>query len=148
MKFPIPRIDEYALAIHPTSGDVYVAGRTESTNFPGTAGGAQAANGGGDDAFVAHLNSALTTLYQATYLGGTMTEFAQALGIHPTTGDVYVAGLTGGADFPGTAGGAQPAADLSGGLLEDAFVAHLNSALTMLDQATYLGGSSIDDAYS
>src|SRR5512135_2666487 len=37
-------IDEaYALAIHPTSGDVYVAGYTASTVFPGTAGGAQTA---------------------------------------------------------------------------------------------------------
>jgi len=50
-----------ALAIHPTSGDVYVAGFTTSTNFPGTTGGAQAANGGGGvDAFVARLSSTLT----------------------------------------------------------------------------------------
>ena len=54
-----------ALAIHPTSGDVYVAGLTNSTNFPGTTGGAQAANGGADDAFVARLSSTLTTLTQA-----------------------------------------------------------------------------------
>src|SRR5207249_6631712 len=31
-----------ALAIHPASGDVYVAGFTSSSNFPGTGGGAQA----------------------------------------------------------------------------------------------------------
>jgi hypothetical protein len=35
----------HALAIHPTTGDVYVAGWTSSTNFPNTSGGAQAING-------------------------------------------------------------------------------------------------------
>ncbi|HYT31123.1 MAG TPA: hypothetical protein VEO37_00900, partial [Thermoanaerobaculia bacterium] len=104
-------IDEaLALAIHPTSGDVYVAGSTASTNFPGTVGGAQVANGGGDgDAFVARLNSALTTLTQATYLGGSGADVARALAIHPTSGDVYVAGSTASTNFPGTAGGAQAA---------------------------------------
>ena len=51
-----------ALAIHPTSGDVYVAGDTGSTNFPGTTGGAQAANGGGLDAFVARLTVGLVAV--------------------------------------------------------------------------------------
>lgn len=33
----------YGLAIHPTSGEVYVTGSTASTSFPGTSDGAQAA---------------------------------------------------------------------------------------------------------
>lgn len=128
----------YGLAIHPLSGDVYVTGETDSTNFPGTAGGAQAAHGvdfGNSDAFVAHLNSALTSIGQATYLGGNNQEIAQAIAIHPTSGDVYVAGWTQSTNFPGTAGGAQ--ATFAGGAA--AFVAHLDSTLTTLDQATYLG---------
>ena len=114
-----------ALAIHPTTGDVYVAGFTDSSNFPGTAGGAQPANGGGFDAFVARLPSTLTALTQATYLGGSGDDEAFALAIHPTTGDVYVAGDTASTNFPGTAGGAQPT---SGGW--DAFVARLNLVAT------------------
>ena len=132
----------FALAIHPTSGDVYMAGQTSSTNFPGTAGGAQAANGGGIDAFVARLNAGLTTLTQSTYLGGSGGEVARAIAIHPTSGDVYVAGSTGSSDFPGTAGGAQAA---NGGGGDDAFIARLNAALTTLTQSTYLGGSGIDE---
>ena len=136
----------WALAIHPTTGDVYVAGETRSTNFPGTAGGAQAANIGGHlDAFVAHLNSALTTLHQATYLGGSLDDFAQAIAIHPTTGDVYVAGRASSTDFPGTAGGAQ-VAHAADSIEDDAFIAHLNAALTTLVQATYLGGNGVDIA--
>ncbi len=54
-----------------SSGDVYVVGRTDSTDFPGTAGGAQPSYGGGtQDLFVAKLNSTLTSILQSTYLGG------------------------------------------------------------------------------
>jgi muconolactone delta-isomerase len=133
----------YALAIHPTTGDVYVAGETQSTNFPNTSGGAQA-NYSGDwnDAFVARLNSSLTQILQATYLGGSGRDYAYALAIHPATGDVYVAGYTISIDFPGTSGGAQA----SRGGWDDAFVARLNSSLTQILQATYLGGRGEDGA--
>ncbi len=133
-----------SFAINPTTGDVYVAGETQSTNFPGTTGGAQAANGGGlDDAFVARLNSTLTSLTQSTYLGGSGSDFANALAINPTTGDVYMAGDTDSTNFPGTTGGAQAA---NGGGFDDAFASRINSTLTSLTQATYLGGSGSDFA--
>jgi hypothetical protein len=117
-----------AVAIHPTSGEVFVGGETFSTNFPGTADAAQPASAGGSrDAFVARLNAALTTLAQATYLGGSNDSFelVHALAIHPTSGEVFVAGETDSTDFPGTAGGAQPE---SGGS-NDAFVARMTADL-------------------
>jgi len=129
----------YALAIHPTTGEVYVAGYTYSTDFPGTAGGAQTNYSGGRyDAFVARLNKELTQILQATYLGGRYSDEVDALAIHPTTGEVYVAGYTDSHDFPGTTGGAQPTRDP---LSSDAFVARLNKELTQILQSTYLGGS-------
>ena len=140
--------DAFALAVAPTTGDVYVTGNSLSNDLPGTAGGAQSAPGGGGviptfDGFVARLDAGLTTLEQATYLGGTGGDTGLAVVIAPTTGDVYVAGETDSADFPGTAGGAQGGrADPSG----DAFVARLNARLTVLDQATCLGGNSVDVA--
>jgi hypothetical protein len=97
----------HALAIHPTTGEVYVAGRTSSTNFPNTSGGAQASYGGGSfDAFVAKLNSNLTQNPKSTYLGGSDERYANDLAIS-STGDVYVAGWTGSTNFPNTSGGAQ-----------------------------------------
>ncbi|MDQ2979694.1 MAG: hypothetical protein M3R62_10780, partial [Acidobacteriota bacterium] len=134
----------FALAIHPTSGEVYVAGRTLSTNFPGTAGGPQPASRGFLDAFVARFNAGLTTLNQASYLGGSDSDEGLALAIHPTSGEVYVAGVTASQNFPGTAGGAQPANGTNPG--NDAFVARLNATLTTLNQATYLGGTGGDMA--
>src|SRR5205085_769119 len=79
-----------AIGIAP-GGDVYVAGNTQSTNFPGTGGGAQPTLAGGQDAFVARLSSGLTALLGVTYLGGSADETAAALAIAPATGDVYVA---------------------------------------------------------
>ncbi len=131
-----------ALAIHPKTGEVYVAGSTTSTNFPKTTGGAQGSRGGKEDAFVARLNSNLTQILQSTYLGGSSWDSARALAIHPKTGEVYVAGVTESKDFPKTTGGAQG----SRGGKEDAFVARLNSNLTQILQSTYLGGSSWDSA--
>jgi hypothetical protein len=142
-----------ALAIHPTTGEVYVAGDTWSTDFPHTAGGAQPSWHPGyfydsdfgatiplPDSFVARLNSTLTQILQATYLGGSGDDVAYALAIHPTTGEVYVAGSTDSTDFPRTGGGAQ--ASNGGGA--DAFVARLSADLTSLIQSTYLGGSDED----
>ena len=132
----------YVLAIHPTTGDVYVAGYTFSTNFPRTSGGAQKDYGGGEkDAFVARLNSSLTQILQSTYLGGSKEDEAQALAVHPTTGEVYVAGQTTSTDFPRTSGGAQ---GRYGGEPSDAFVARLSSSLTQILQSTYLGGNGSD----
>ena len=136
-----------AIAVHPITGEVLVAGGTWSPDFPGTVGGAQPAFGGPSgwailpgDGFVARLNPALTTLLQATYLGGNSLDGVSALAVDSTTGEVLVAGFTDSDNFPGTAGGAQPVSGAS----QDGFVARLNSALTSVLQATYLGGSGTD----
>jgi hypothetical protein len=45
------------------------------------------------DAFVARLIQTLPK-FPIHYLGGSDNDVARALAIHPTTGDVYVAGFT------------------------------------------------------
>ena len=47
-------------------------------------------------------------LLQSSYLGGTGTDVAYALAIHPASGEVYLAGLTTSPDLPGVAGGPRP----------------------------------------
>jgi uncharacterized repeat protein (TIGR02543 family) len=137
----------YALAIHPTTGDVYVAGWTQSDDFPGTLGGAQGSKNGNYDAFVARLSADLETLHKSTYLGGSDYDYAYALAIHPTTGDVYVVGHTYSTNFSNTSGGAQGSCS-SCPTYPDAFVARLNSSLTQILQSTYLGRSNYDYAYA
>ncbi len=132
----------YAIAVD-ASGAVYVAGDTGSVNFPGTAGGARAAASGGGDAFVARLNRDLTSLTQATYIGGSASDVAWGLAFD-ASGAVLIAGSTNSVNFPGTAGGAQPTAGGGG----DGFVARLDGDLRQLLQATYLGGSAFDQAWA
>lgn len=118
------------------NGDVYVTGITDSTDFPGTTGSAQASNSGLNDGFVAKLSADLTTLIQSTYLGGMENDYAYHLALG-SSGQVYVTGGTGSTDFPSTAGGAQTSMNGSGAI----FVAMLNADLTTVMQATYLGGT-------
>src|SRR5690349_15756156 len=78
---------------------------------------------------------------QSTYLGGSGSSFAQEgareMAIHPTNGDVYIAGVTDSDDLPGVGGGAVPASSNTTG-----FVARFSADLQTLEQATYFGGSS------
>jgi hypothetical protein len=129
-----------SLAINPASGGVYVARHTASNDFPGTAGSAQVATGGGKDAFVAQLPADLGSLIRGSYLGGSSDDVAVGLAVHPFSGEIYLSGLSGSSNFPGTSGGSQEV--LRGDL--DAFAARFNPALTSLLQATYLGGSGTD----
>ncbi|MFZ5442486.1 MAG: DUF11 domain-containing protein, partial [Myxococcota bacterium] len=136
----------FAIARHPTSGEYYVAGATDSANFPGTAGGAQPTHASAarlrGDAFVARLSPTLQ-LMQATFLGGSEDDSALGVTIEPASGDVVIAGATESPNFPGTTGGAFPtiAADEW-----DGFVARLSGDLRTLRQSTFLGGSEEDDA--
>ena len=136
----------WSMAINPVSGKIYVAGETESADFPGTTGGAQTTLDGTTDLFIARFNAELTILEQATYLGGSGDDggdyIFDGLTLSAATGDVYIAAGTESLDFPGTSGGAFP--NRSG--TYDAAVAQLNSDLTTLIQSTYYGGSGVDGA--
>jgi len=82
-----------------SSGNVYVAGSTASTNFPGTIGGAQSSNSGNNGAFVAKVNASLTSFIQSTYLGGISdSDAATAIALNPSR-NVYVTGRTFCAEF-------------------------------------------------
>lgn len=127
------------------SGDyIYVAGHTDSTDFPGRSGGAQPEfRGGTSDAFISRFYLGLTQLAQSTYLGGILLDEARSLAV---SGDsVYVTGHTYSTDFPpGTGGGAQT---VHGGA-SDAFISKLNLGLTQLTRSTYLGSSGEDFSHA
>lgn len=137
-------IQDDAITVDPSSGDVLVAGVTDSGDFPGTLAGAQPAFVASGDGFVVRLDRALTTFLQATYLGGEGLDIAQGIAVHPVSGEVFVTGSTDSTDFPGTSGGAQAA---YGGGAVDGFVARLDRTLTSLLQATYLGGRGFDRCF-
>jgi beta-propeller repeat-containing protein len=125
-----------------TSGNAYVTGHTNSTNFPTTAGAFQPLfAGGGWDAFVTKLDASGSTLVYSTYLGGSGFDQAFAIAVDDR-GDAYTTGRTGSINFPTTVNAFQ---GIYGGSL-DAFVTRLDATGSFLVYSTYLGGSSSEEA--
>jgi Ca2+-binding RTX toxin-like protein len=124
-----------------TAFNIYIAGQTDSTNFP-TASPFQANNAGGtSDAVVFKLNNTATALTFSTYLGGGGEDLALDVDLDGTN-NVYVTGTTDSANFPITAG----ALDTSANGGDDAFVTKLNAPGNTVAYSTYLGGSGLDSA--
>jgi beta-propeller repeat-containing protein len=121
------------------AGNAYVAGSTQSANFPTTAEAFQAAFGGAGDAFVTKLNSTGSALVYSTYLrDGRGTAIAVDV-----NGNAYVTGTTYSPNFPTTAAAFQTtyAGGYTGYSTGDAFVTKLDPTGSALVYSTYLGGS-------
>lgn len=142
--------DEVGFAIQiDASGNAYLAGDTQTTNFVTTAGVIQPAYGGGTfDGFVAEVNPAATALVFYTYFGGPGNDHIFGMA-RSAAGNLYLTGATTSTmGFPSTAGAAQPAfAGGTAGGFGDAYVAELNSSASSAVYFTYLGGT-LDDAGS
>jgi Beta-propeller repeat/HYDIN/CFA65/VesB-like, Ig-like domain len=120
------------------SGNAYLTGFTQSTDFPTSSGALQTAAGGNGDAFVTKLSADGSTLVYSTYLGGSGADFGQGIAVD-SSGSAYVAGSTQSVDFP-TAHPLQ--ASNRGGT--DAFLAKLSANGSSLVYSTYLGGGGAD----
>ena len=123
-----------------SSGNTYVTGWTESTNFP-TVNPVQATintSGGYETAFVSKLSPAGSALVYSTYLGGSSYQIGSGIAAD-SSGNAYVVGGTGSSDFP-TVNPIQATNHGSG----NAFVAELIAAGSALVYSTYLGGSGGD----
>ena len=115
-----------------STGNVYIVGDTQSSTLlmlqP-----AQRVYGGGQDAFVAKLNSDGGLVY-STYLGGSFSDHGAAIAVD-SAGSAYVTGGTSSPNFPTKAA-------FQGSLkgTADAFVTKLD-ANGVLVYSTFLGGS-------
>ena len=87
------------------AGEAYVAGYTDSTNWP-VQNALFSSAGGQGDGFVAKLAAAGNSLMFSTYLGGSQVDLATAVTLD-AAGDVYITGSTLSIDFPVTAGAFQ-----------------------------------------
>lgn len=128
----------YAIAVD-GAGRAYVAGGTESSDFPTTPGAFDTSFNGGYDAFVAKLDLAGSALTYATFLGGSDGDLGYAI-IVDGAGSAYVTGQTSSSDLPTTPGTFDPS--FNGGY--DAFVAKLSPTGSALAYSTFLGGNQED----
>jgi ankyrin repeat protein len=123
-------------------GEVYVAGVTESGDFPVTAGTLGPSCRGGGDIFVAVFDNQLRELRRATYLGGAREDGARSrVKLLLEGDDVLVAGATASPDFSVTAGTASTVH--KGG--PEVFVARLDRALARVKAAALVGGTDSEN---
>lgn len=126
------------------SGNAYVTGRTDSDDFPTTLGAFDPTINGASDAFVTKLNSGGTALSYSTFVGGSSSDYAYGISVDDS-GNAYVTGETGSADFPADPSSFDPT--FNGGAA-DAFVIKVNSSGSGLAYATFLGGHTVDRSYA
>jgi gliding motility-associated-like protein len=88
----------YGIKVHPQTGDIYVAGATASTNFPGIAAGTIGTTfaGGICDGFVTMISNDGSTQIRSTFLGTPQIDVVYALQFDDR-GFPYVMGITKGA---------------------------------------------------
>jgi len=123
--------NSHAIAVDST-GSAYVAGQTQSTDFP-IQNAIYSTLKGSQDAFVTKFSPSGSALVYSTYLGGSGIDSAYGVAVD-TTFDVYLAGQTNSADFPVTAKAYQASATGS-----CSFVTKLNPGGTALLWSTYFG---------
>ena len=128
------------------AGNAYLAGLTDSPNFPlknaiqASLKGTPSPNFGirPFDAFVAKLNPSGSALVYSTYLGGDNYDEALAIAVD-SAGSAYITGFTDSLNFPTN----NPAQTNLAGTI-NAFVTKMNPAGTAFAYSTYLGGNSFD----
>jgi uncharacterized protein (TIGR03437 family) len=140
----------YAVAVD-KNGNAFVAGSTQSSDFPVSTGAYQAKYAGGTlpsdavdpsgDAFVARFTTAGDRVW-STFLGGNDRDIAEGIALD-AAGSVFVAGTTQSLDFPFAAGAVRGCLRTGG-----PYVAELDSAGSKLLRSSSTGGMGFDEPHA
>jgi hypothetical protein len=132
------------------SGFAYLAGMTQSPNYPTTFGSfSHSYCGGFSDAFVTKLNQDGSALVYSTYLcgsnfaGGDNADDAFGIAVD-TAGNAYVTGYTNSDTFPVT----PDAYQTKRAGADDAFLSKIDPSGATLLYSTFLGGAQFDDGFA
>ncbi|MEO5594863.1 MAG: PKD domain-containing protein [Chitinophagaceae bacterium] len=123
-------------------GNIYVATQTQSTDFPLT-NPFQSTLAGAQDGVILKIDPTCNNVIFSTYIGGKSDDGVFVMDISPSTGNLYVAGATSSADFPGTKTGTTT---FQGGLT-DGFISELKNDGSGIIATTFLGTSGYDAIY-
>lgn len=139
------------------SGNPYITGFTDSTNFPTLNAAFPKIRGFRDptfhtypsDAFVAELNPTDGSLIYSTYLGGSLADVAGAITVD-AAGNAYVTGYTYSNDFPTNSGVFANVVTVVGYTnrvsgSNDIFVAKIAPGGAGLEYVTLFGGAGLDE---
>jgi hypothetical protein len=126
----------YTLAVDDV-GCAYIAGSTDSSDFPVLGPVDTSDPDWRTDIFVTKLDASGTRIMYSTYLSGNTVDEASGIAVDQK-GCVYITGNTGSPDFPII----NPVQHFAG--VRDAFVLKLSPEGSALEFSTYLGGNYID----
>lgn len=125
------------------AGCAYVAGYTQSSDFPATAGSYDTSHNGSKDIFVTKLNAAGNALVYSTFIGAGGGEGGQGIAVDGQ-GNAYIGGWSDSVSFPVT----PEAFDLShNGGVNDVVVVKLSANGSSLLYSTFIGGNQVDQAF-
>ncbi len=141
--------DQAASIAVDSANNVYVAGFTQSLDFPKVnqiPGACQVGcDSGNDDAFVTKIDPSGKTLVYSSYLGGSGGDSASAIAVD-SAGNVYLTGGGNSSDFPRVNQIAGACLGSCGhGSNNDAFVTKINAAGNALVYSSVIGGSGDED---
>ncbi len=129
---------------------IYIAGQTQSNDFP-IVGGFQTSLGGKQDGVVLKIDPTCNNLVWSSYIGGKGDDGAFVLDINPMDGNIYVGGATttgsekDPGSFPGIAGGTIGTTFRGGET--DGFVAVISNGGGSLIRSTFIGSNNVDIIY-
>jgi hypothetical protein len=131
------------------AGNVYIAGRTDSPNYPVTTNAFDTSFNSPDyyDAFVTKLNSTGTALIYSTFLGSSGTDKASDIAIDDG-GNAYVTGMTNSSSFPTTPGAYDTSYNGYWASNSNVYVTKLNADGSALIYSTFIGGMNHDEGYA
>ncbi|MCC6536944.1 MAG: hypothetical protein IT162_05305 [Bryobacterales bacterium] len=124
------------------SGNVYLTGVAESSDFPLSSNPYQRTKQGTSDAFITKLNPTGTALVYSTFFGGAGTERGESIAVD-AQGNIYALITTG---SPGLTPAQPFQSQLAGG--SDLFILRLSPDGLIAQHASYLGGSANDGGRS
>ncbi|MBW7898346.1 MAG: SBBP repeat-containing protein [Candidatus Brocadia sapporoensis] len=142
-------IDEGNSIAVDSTGNAYVTGWTDSSDFP-TKDAMYGTRTGGYDVFVTKIDASGASLSYSTYLGGSYTDYGHSIAVD-SAGNAYVTGWTRSSDFPTKDAIYGSHTAMYGGHSGndyDAFVTKIDASGASLSYSTYLGGSYYDGGYS
>ncbi len=123
------------------SGNIYVAGKTRSDNFPVSDDAYDQTFNALRDIFVSVFSPDLSQLMHATYLGGNTWDYANDITLSPG-GVVCLTGFTSSDDYPVTPDAFNE--NFTG--TRQVILSMLSPDLTDLTYSTFIGGSSFEEA--
>lgn len=117
----------------------YALLNTSSSDFPTTTGAYDESHNGGSDAAIARLDTNLSSLLSATFIGSASDETPASIALD-YSGNVYIGGRTNGSGYPTTAGAYDTTFNTG-----DGAISKFDSGLTTLLASTFFGGTLSED---